>query len=153
LSPLPEQQPSVTAEDPPDERFYVRMVAHSAGRRIVKDIAEGAAMFRWTGAEPSIELRVSSPGPWLARMEFAVAEATLRETGPVTVRLFLNDQLLGQQQFRAPGESTLSFPVPDELLAAAGTARLRAQIEPVWVAPDDGARLGVLLKAMGFVRP
>ncbi len=102
LSPLPEQQPSVTAEDPPDERFYVRMVAHSAGRRIVKDIAEGAAMFRWTGAEPSIELRVSSPGPWLARMEFAVAEATLRETGPVTVRLFLNDQLLGQQQLRAP---------------------------------------------------
>jgi hypothetical protein len=153
LSPLPEQQPSVTAEDPPDERFYVRMVAHSAGRRIVQDIAGGAAMFRWTGAEPSIELRVSSPGPWLARMEFAVAEATLRETGPVTVRLLLNGRPLGQERFLAAGEKALSYPVPDELISAKETARLHARIEPVWVAPDDGARLGVLLKAMGFVRP
>jgi hypothetical protein len=153
LVPLPEQQPAVQAEDPPDHRFFVRMVVPSADRRIVKEIGGTAALFRWTGAEPAVRVQLPDPGPWVAQVEFAVTEPTFKETGPVTVEVLVNGRALGRTRYEAFGEKTISLPMPEDLLPRGGEAVLALRIDPVWVAPSDGARLGVLLKAMGFLRP
>lgn len=153
LVPLPPQQAAAQAEDPPDERFLVRMVVPSADKRIVQEIGGTAAMFRWTAGEPAVRVKLPDAGPWLARMEFAIAEATWKETGPVTVTLLLNGRTLGVSRYERFGEHEFAVPVPAGALPGGGEARLSARIDPVWVAPSDGAKLGVLLKAMGFARP
>lgn len=153
LVPMPEQQPVVQAEDPPDPRFLVRVIVPSSSRRIVKDIDGPPALYRWTGAEPTVKVKLPDGDPWLAQMELAVAEATLKETGPVTVSLWVNGREIGQARYEKPGEQTLSIPLPKDVLPNGGEATLMARIDPVWVAPSDGAKLGVLLKAMGFARP
>lgn len=153
LVPLPPQQPLAQAEDPPDYRFLVRMVVPSADKRIVKDIGGNAALFRWTAGEPSIKVKLPDSGPWVAQIEFAIAEATWKETGPVTVSIAMNGRELGSSRYERFGEQTIKVPVPPDVLPDGGEATLSARIEPVWVAPSDGAKLGVLLKSMGFQRP
>jgi len=153
LVPLPEQRPATTVEDPPDHRFFVRMIVPSADKRIVKDIGGTPSQFRWTAAEPTVKVKLPDAGPWVAQMEFALAEATLKETGPVTVEISLNGRVVGQGRYEKPGEQTLTVPVPGDILPNGGEAVLTARVNSVWVAPSDGAKLGVLLKALGFLRP
>lgn len=86
-------------------------------------------------------------------MEFGAAEATLKDTGPVTVDLRINGVSLRHTTTAKPGEITLYAPVPESAVPESGEVVLEAVVKPVWIAPGDGARLGVLLKGMGFLRP
>jgi hypothetical protein len=70
----------------------------------------------------------------------------------VTIGLYVNGRQVGEGRFNNPGEHSMTAPVPREALAEGGAATLEARISPVWVAPDDGAELGVMLKGMGFLR-
>lgn len=153
LQPLPEQRPAPAQEDPPDYRFFVRMNVPSANPRIVRDIGVSPAEFRWTGERPAVKVTLPDSGEWVARIEFAIAEATLKDTGPVTVAVSLNGRPLGEGRYEQAGEQALQFPVPPDWFPAGGEATLQAHVHPVWVAPSDGAKLGVLLRAMGFLRP
>jgi hypothetical protein len=107
---------------------------------------------RWTAGRPAVRLKLPDAGPWVAQMEFILAEATWQATGVVTIGLYVNGRLVGEERFNNPGEHIMTAAVPSEALPEAGTATLEARISPVWVAPADGAELGVMLKAMGFLR-
>jgi hypothetical protein len=151
--PLPRQEPPVDAPEPPDHRFFLHMASPGATRYVVQDIHNAPGLFRWTGPTPTVRLALPDPGPWLARIEFALPEPTFRQTGPVTVRLQVNGRLLVERRYEKPGEYSLEQQTPPQMLAGGGEAALQAEISPVYRAERDGAQLGCLLKAIGFLRP
>jgi hypothetical protein len=92
---------------------------------------------------------LSRPGPWLAEIRFNAAKATLADTGPITLTLFLDGRPIGSLRVADAAVKTYSVPVR----LAQTSAELAFTVDKPWVSPDDGARLGVLLHAMGFKRP
>lgn len=153
LIPLPEQQPEIVASDPPDVRYLVRMAAPRPDQRIVKDISGLSTRSRWTGPNPTVGLKLPDSGPWVARVEFLIHDTTWRTTGPLTVTLYLNGQRLLETRYETAGPQILTAPVPAPFVPPSGEVTLSARIHPVWVAPSDGVALGVLLSAIGVVRP
>jgi hypothetical protein len=128
------------------------MTRRRSAALIVRDIAHNVADLRWTAENPEVRGLLPDAGPWYAVMDFEIVEATFRDTGPVTVELFLNGTLAARERYVSPGKKRLSAPAPAEALRTPGENMLKASIRPVWVAPNDGAKLGVLLQGMGFLR-
>ena len=86
------------------------------------------------------------------RVDFSIAEATFRETGPVSIAFSLNGKLLEKLRYENSGEKRFEKSVPDGWVKRGENATLAFEIDPVYVSPTDGARLGVILTRAGFAR-
>ena len=150
-SPLPDQRPAITQDEPPVDAFLIRMANPSANSRIVRDIIPLPDM-RWTAAKPAIRLALPDTGPWLARVEFRTTAEVFKAVGPQTITLRVNGQAVGNLTAEKPDRYEYSVPVPPGAITSNGSVVLEAEVRPAWVA-TDGVVLGVLLDAMGFVRP
>lgn len=148
LVPLPPQRQLVPAIDLPYERDFLFMSEARASARIVRDIA-GEGIERWTGPHPAMRFPIAEPGPYLAEIRFRASQNTLKDTGPITLTLLLDGRPLASLRVSGDNAQTLSAPVS----ISQPSTELSFTIDKPWVSPADGARLGVLLKAMGFRRP
>lgn len=109
--------------------------------------------WRWTGKRPTIRLHLNSTQKLVFSMDFAIAESTFRQTGPVTLSLFVNDRLLDRVRYAAPGRRRFQKPVPAEWLETGENATLAAEIDKVWTPPAPGGTpLGFILVALGLER-
>jgi len=126
----------------------------SADSSIVQDIAKGGqpGPWRWTGKRPTIRLTLLSTKALKFHAEFAIPDATFKDTGPVTLSFFINGRLLDEQRYEAPGQKTFDKPVPAEWLQAPGTNTLAIETDKIWISKDDGAKLGFILSRIGLVR-
>ena len=125
----------------------------SIDTQIVADIPAGPREpWRWVYQHPQVKLKVTRPAGLKYRIEFSIADATLKFTGPVTLRFLVNGKELGRKRYPAAGQFTWTAPLPPELLRVSEDNIVSAEVDKVWVSPGDGARLGFILSRIGLDR-
>lgn len=117
----------------------------------VKDIPGGIeGAWRWTAKRPTIKLRPKSNQGLKYVIEFAIPEVTLKQTGPVTLTFFVNDHVVDSMRYATHGNQRFEKPVPAEWITAEQDVLVGAEIDKVWIAPEDKAQLGFLLISLGL---
>ncbi len=145
---------------PLDQEVLVRtspmleMSDPAAERAFVSDIDRGpqSSPWRWTSQRPTVKLTLKSTLNLRYRMEFTLPEVTFKDTGPVTITFFVNDQLLDTVKYDKPGDKIFDKPVPDAMLKPMTENTLAAEIDKVWMSKDDGRKLGFILSRVGLQR-
>jgi hypothetical protein len=150
---MPEQRPPFTGDEPsPVAGRMFRVGDPNAASYLVKDVPNGpeGAPWRWVYERPEFRFLITDPHDLSFFMEFALPEETFKQTGPVTFSLFINGKAFTKLRFTKPGQLRLEEPVPPELLKADALNDVAIEVNPVWVAPADGAKLGFILSSAGF---
>ncbi len=125
----------------------------SAKAYIVSDIAPGveSGAWRWTSQKPTLKFHLKDTQSLKLVMDLSIAEATLTQTGPVTISFLVNDRLLDRVTYSENGRRRFEKAVPAEWLRP-GDNLVSAEIDKVYVSRRDGARLGFILASAGFTR-
>jgi len=147
----PAQRPFFEA--PPETARILNMADADAERYFVQDIAAELQgnTWRWTGKRPTIRLHLNSSQKLVYSIDFAIADSTFRQTGPVTLSLFVNNRLLDRLRYTSAGRRLLEKPIPPQWLRQDEDATLAAEIDKVWTPPQPGgAPLGFILVSLGF---
>lgn len=118
-------------------------------RDINADIQDGG--WRWTGQHPTLQFNVKKRSGMKLTVDYTVPELTLRETGPVTIRFWLNEHLIEQVRRDQAGQQRLEKPVPIEWFRDDGVAVLAMDIDKLWVSKLDGLKFGFILTSAGFI--
>jgi hypothetical protein len=132
---------------------FVTMNHPKIDQYIVRDISyalEGGS-WRWTGKRPALRLHAPPDQELNFITDFAVPEITMKETGPVSITFFLEGRPLDRVRCDAPGQRRFQKRVPPEWQLG-GIITAEAEIDKVWVSPEDGRELGFVLVRAGFVR-
>jgi len=132
---------------------FVSMNGPAADAHIVRDIAAGleAGAWRWTGQRPELRFRLSSVKGLRFVMDFALPDVTFAQRGPVAISFFINGHLLDKVRYEGGGQKHFEKAVPSAWLRTDADTLVAAEIDKVWVAPADGARLGFILSRAGFM--
>jgi hypothetical protein len=148
--PPPEQRKSLAAS--PALGYFAEMSAPDADNYLVKDVAgPGGGSWRWAYSHPVLRFYVP-PAPRLHfAMDFSLPERTFRETGPVTLTIRINGELLDRHRCETAGQQHYSHPVPPEIVRVNQQNLVAIDPDPVWVSKADGGRLGFILVRAGFV--
>lgn len=120
---------------------------------IVQDIPRGEpGAWKWTGQKPTVKVTVRNNQGLRYSIDFAIADATFKETGPVTITFSVNDHVLDSVRYTAAGEQHFEKAVPAEWIEPMKDTLVAASIDKVWTAPADGAKLGFILKSIGLTQ-
>ena len=119
----------------------------------VEDIAGGApAPWRWTGQKPTVKVTPRTNQGLRYIIDFVLPEATMKVTGPVTLTFLVNDHALDSVHYTKFGEYHYEKAVPPEWVEPLRDATIAAEIDKVYVAPADGAKLGFILTRIGLTQ-
>ena len=131
----------------------VNMSDGDAEAHFVQDITPGLeGNWRWCRRRPTIKINMRVNDNVRFTIDFAIAEATFKETGPVTMSFFVNDRLLDKVHYPESGQKHFEKPVPAEWIEPGKEAILAAEIDKVYVAKADQARLGFILTRIGLTQ-
>lgn len=121
-------------------------------RYIVADIAKGqqASPWRWTAKRPTVRISLKSTSNLNFHIQFALPDATFKDTGPVTIAFLVNDRELDKVRYQTGGDKTFEKPVPPRMLKPMGENTLAAEIDKVWESKSDGQKLGFILVNIGL---
>jgi hypothetical protein len=121
-------------------------------RDIVADIAKGqqSSPWRWTAKRPTVRIMLKSTSNLKYHIQFALPDVTFKDTGPVTLTFFVNDQELDKVRYDTGGDKTFEKPVHPSLLKAMSENTLAADIDKVWESKNDGQKLGFILVNIGL---
>ena len=131
---------------------FISLSNANADAYILKDVSpavEGGT-WRWTYRRPELQFYLTRSSSLRFVLDFALADQTFAETGPVTLAVYVNDRLLDRFRYDKPGVHKLEKPVPPELLRENALNRVVIEPDKVWIAKGDGAALGFILSAAGF---
>ncbi len=128
--------------DPKAAKFFLR--------DIDSDLA--ANTWRWTGPNPALRLRAPETPPFDLIIDFAVAEATFRETGPLSIPVTLNARPLDTIRCAAPGRMLFRKAVPAELLRPGDLTEVALTIDKTWKEPGSGRLYGIQLLRVALER-
>ncbi len=144
--PLPEAQAEPIGS-------LVVMSDANAGDYIVKDVGSlEAGAWRWGQRRPELRFRLNKTTGQRFVMDFAVAEATFKETGPVTASFFINGHLLDKVRYAEPGEKHFEKAVPANWLRTDDYNVVVIESQPYWTSPTDGVILTFTLTRAGFIQ-
>jgi hypothetical protein len=147
----PEQRKPIENFRPYHITRVVDMSDGDADSHIVRDILPaGGGPWRWAGQRPAVHVTLRQVENLIYIIDFSIADATFKVTGPVTLKFFVNDHLLDSMAYSSPGTYHFEKPVPSNWVEAGKEATLSAEVDKVWVAPDDGAKLGFVLTRIGM---
>jgi hypothetical protein len=104
----------------------------------------------WTLDEPELQFRLSSVQHHVFSEHFFLPLETLKQTGPLMVDFYVNGHLLDQARFAKDGDVIYQHDVPVDWLKAGSLTTVRMLVHNPYIAPRDGARLGVLLRSALF---
>ncbi len=143
----------MTGPEPSPVTHFVTMNAPSAEAHFVRGVSRHLEAGSWRWVEPRAELvfRLSTTRHLRFVMEFAIPQVTFAQRGPVAITVFVNDHLLEKSRYERGGEFRLEKAVPSEWLRTELHNYVTLEIDKAWVAPEDGARLGFILKSAGFL--
>ena len=144
--PMPAQKRPPSASDPGS---YVNFNQPDADECIVRDINPGDGR-RWTRDHPEMKFWVRREPGLRFSMTLWIAEATLRDTGPVTLTVKINGNVLGSIRCSQARNYRFEQPVPLDWVRPGEPVFVLAEASPLWTAPRDGAHLGYLLEEAGF---
>jgi hypothetical protein len=119
--------------------------------RIVRDISGGAGTpWRWTGQHPTVRLPGGAATDLKYVIDFTIADATFKETGPVTVAFYVNDHVLDRVRYAASGPQHFEKDVPRDWIVEGEETKIGAEIDKTYLAKDDNQRLGFILTSIGL---
>ena len=148
----PEQRHPVSGANLKLATLMIDMDAPDAPGHFVKDIIDGPDSWRWTGKHPTLrELLLTTQGVKFS-MDFTLWGEAMKQTGPVTISFFVGDRMLDRVQYDTPGYKHFEKPVPPDWLQTVTDTLISAEIDKLYVAPQDGAKFGFILSRMGFTR-
>lgn len=107
--------------------------------------------WRWAGQRPAVKVHVRSNQNLKYKIDFGIAEITLKETGPVTVTFTVNDHEIGNIRVTKPGDQHFEKEVPPGWLEPDKDAIVGAAVDQVYVA-GDGTKLGMTLFRIGLIQ-
>src|ERR1700693_913865 len=91
----------------------VNMSDDDAKTHFVQDVTSiQIATWRWTGKRPTLRVRMRSAENLRYTIDFAIPEATLLATGPLTVSFLVNDRVLDRARYTHPGSEHFEKAVP-----------------------------------------
>ena len=141
----------------PSDAFGERMTIGKPGaaQYIVKGVLMGDPKSEafWTLDQPELRFRLSSVEHHLFLERFFIPRETLDKTGPLSIDFYVNGHHLDQSRFGKDGDVLYQHDVPEKWLTIAEPTTVRMLIHNPYIAPRDGARLGVLLRAASFNPP
>jgi hypothetical protein len=141
----------------PDDVFGEKMTIGKPGaaQYIMKGVLVGDAKSDafWTLDQPELKFRLSSVEHHVFLERFYLPRETLEKTGPLIIDFYVNGHHLDQERFGKDGEVIYQHDVPEKWLTTAEPTTVRMVIHNPYIAPRDGARLGVLLRAASFNPP
>ena len=149
----PIQRKPINGPDPSAFRHHIAMNDPMITAYIVRDISDHleSGAWRWTRKRPTLRFQLDRIDHLKLRVDYTVAEYTMKTTGPVSVSFFVNEHLLDKVAIPASGEQHFEKPVPAEWLRIDGETIVAMEVDKVWTSPDDGAQLGLILSSAGFV--
>jgi len=123
-----------------------------ASQYVVKGVLVGdpKADGYWTLDESELRFKLSSTGHHVFRERFYLPMETLKKTGPLRVDFYVNGQFLDRVQFAKDGDVIYQHDVPADWLKTDSLTIVRMHVDNPYIAPRDGARLGVLLRTATF---
>ncbi len=150
-APPVQRKPMSGAELRPVGRF-VNLAENNAEAYIVHDVNRGAEgdLWRWTRKRPEMRFYLENIDHLQFSADWSIADTTFKDTGPVTVSIFINGNLLDKVPCDRPGEKHFSKPVPESFLRANTMNFAALEIDKMWTSPTDGVQLGFILIRAGF---
>lgn len=157
-------QPDVYAppaqRKPLDREFLTRlqpmldMDDPNTDAHVVAGILQGTpdVPWRWTRKRPEIKIPLRSVTGFKYKADFAIADDTFKETGPVAITFFVNGRPLDSVTYDSPGQKSFVKDVPPTWLKEMGENRLAAEIDKVYTNTSDKQPLGFILLRMGLVQ-
>jgi hypothetical protein len=140
--------------DQPGGRIGESMTVASADayKYFVDDIimCQPKSVSCWTLDAPQMKFWLSSTKDRFLTMSFSVAKATFQQTGPLVIDYFVNDHLLEHARYATDGDYTYRHAVPARWLRTDDYTIVKMLVRNPYIAPTDGAKLGVLLVSAGF---
>ncbi len=124
----------------------------SAQGAIIQDVLgpQAGVSWRWTNQHPRFRVWLDPRQKWDFVVRFTLPDAVLKAVGPVTLRMMVNDQQLDSRKYDHDREYAYSKSIPPEMLGSKDSAIIGIDIDPVYVAPADGMKLGILLEEIGL---
>jgi hypothetical protein len=149
----PSQQEIVRRKPAAPTKAVVEMGDPAAMDYIVRDVSDSleGGRWRWTFDHPELQFALKNTAKLKLEADFSVADATLKDTGPVTVKFSVNGHDLPVAKYSKSGDYHFARPVPAAWLSTDGLTKVAVEVAPMWVAPTDGKRLGLILIRAGFV--
>jgi hypothetical protein len=150
--------PPVQRQPPEDFRAYrmqeiVEMSDEAGPSHFVKDITGlDAGSWRWTGKQPTVRVRMRTAENLRYTIDFAIVEATLRATGPVSVSFLVNDHVLDRVRYTRAGAQHFEKAVPAGWTTAGQDVTVGAEVDKVWIPPQGGSGLGFILVRIGLTQ-
>lgn len=151
---IPTQRTGRPETEPVGLGSFMTFGDRQASEYVVADVLAGSGteVWRWTNQRPTLKFVVLETGSWAFQTVFALPEVTWKQTGPVTLRVFVNEQLIATAANLPTGRHELRWPVPAGLLKANVETIVRLEVDKVFIAEGDQARLGMILESAGFVK-
>jgi hypothetical protein len=148
----PIQRKPLTGADPSPVGRFVNLAETNAEAYVIRDVNHGSEgdLWRWTRKRPELRFFLETIDHLDFKADFSIADATFKDTGPVTISVFINGNLLDKIKCAEPGEKHFSKPVPESFLHAKALNFVALDIDKVWVSKTDGAELGFILIRAGF---
>lgn len=133
-------------------KLMLEMSDPTVDRDIVSDIAKGqqSSPWRWTGKRPAVRIAIKSASNLKYHIQFALPDATFKDTGPVTITFLVNGQELDKVRYDTGGDKTFEKPVPFAMLKPMDENTLAAEVDKIWESKNDGQRLGFILVKLGL---
>ena len=148
---MPVQRVLPQAPDPPPLASFIDFASGDSVDYVVRDI-DPTGDWRWARDHPELQFHVEREGPLRLIIDFAIADRTFQDTGPVTLTVKVNRVEVGTMRCDRGGEYHFEHPVPVELIPENGLTLVTAEANPVWVSPGDGTHFGYLIRRAGFPR-
>ena len=149
--PPPAQRARVDTPDPGQLLSFVNMNSRFAGEHIVRDIDPNPGEWRWAQARPQLQFAVPAGAQLRFAAHLAIADATFKKTGPVTITCSINGRRIGATTCPRAGAYHLAYDVPRRWLVQGSRAEVDLVADKLWVSPVDGVRLSFILVSAGFV--
>jgi len=148
------QRKPLTGTEPNEVGYFVNLRDAGADSYIVRDVSEAVegGSWRWTGKRPELRFFLDSVDKLTFKAEFSIADATIKDTGPVTISVLINGNLLDKIYCEKAGERYFEKPAPATFLRPNAMNLVALEIDKVWIAPGDGAKMGFILSRAGFAR-
>jgi hypothetical protein len=150
----PDQRKPLNVEDPTPLKAFIKMNDSFASSHFIKDIGEDlqGGTWRWTQQHPTMMFIVPSTKGVKFVSDFAIPDLTFAQTGPVTITVTINGQVLDSTTYDKPGYQRIEKAVRESLLHAKTENIVTMDIDKLWVAPTDKATFGFILTNAGFIQ-
>ncbi len=139
-APIPNFGEFVTADEASAERYFI------------KDVKGLESTWRWTLVEPEFRFLLS-PVKRTRRfqLKFGINDRTFKDTGPVTLEIYVNGNPVGKPTFKEFGDHTWETDVDPWKLLPGAENRVLVKVVNPWQTADPGVKLGVVFQSAGFL--